>query len=154
MKIFMKSDEKSMMNKVVRAVMHTDNHTLPDPAKSLKKVPWPPHPGKFKILFWAFLPQFTWDSDFPIEIEVQMQKSLKFSSLLCIFLNIFSCIMSYDRPMLLCIIVSICDPISIRYNLKTLIPYGKKQNHEKLHNFLKNFARILWKIIIILWLLH
>ena len=41
------------------------------------------------------------------------------------FLKIFSFITSYNYSMLFCIEVSICEPISIRYTLKSLIQYGK-----------------------------
>ena len=64
------------------------------------------------------------------------------------FLKLFSYIMSYDIPMLFCIKVctNIRDPtsISIRYTLKSLIPYVKTAKPWKeLLNFLKNFQRIL-----------
>ena len=56
--------------------------------------------------------------------------------------------------MLFCIKGSICEPISIRYTLKSLIPYGKtakprkiaqlfkafSKNYEKNHFFLVEFA--------------
>ena len=53
-----------------------------------------------------------------------MQKASKFPSALY-FLRIFSYIMSYDFPMLFCIKVSICEPISIGYTVNSLIPDEK-----------------------------
>ena len=70
-------------------------------------------------------------------------------------LKIFWYIMSYDCPMLFCIKVSICEPISIRYTLESLIPYGKTAKSWKNYPiFLKNFLRILQKIMFFLWRLR
>ena len=69
-----------------------------------------------------------------------MQKSLYFRYLLHSFLKFFSNIMSYDCPMLFCIKVSLFEPISIRYTLKSLIRMAKQQNLEKIKpQFLKIF---------------
>ena len=49
-------------------------------------------------------------------------------------------IMSYDRPMLFCIKVSISEPISIRYTKLSLIEYGNIAKPWKNYpNLAKNF---------------
>ena len=50
--------------------------------------------------------------------------------------------MSYDCPMLFCIKVSLFEPISIRYTLKSLIRMAKQQNLEKIK---PQFLKIFWE---------
>ena len=89
----------------ISTVMHRDLPT-PRPPKLLKKVPWPPPtPGIFKILFWvssSLIHSREWF------FNRNMWKNAKIAQIfitsLYSFLKIFSYTMSYDRPMLFCIV--------------------------------------------------
>ena len=54
--------------------------------------------------------------------------------------------MSNDGPMMLCIKVSIYEPISIRYTQKSLRKYGKISKSLKIAQFFKEFSNNSGKI--------
>ena len=119
----------------------------PQPPKVLKKCDLNPQTlEKLKLYFGRFFIN-------SLEIVISQQKFKSKNSKMAqifitsySFLNIFSFIMSYDCPMLLCINVSIGAPISIRYSLKSLISQAKTAKPRKMSQFFKNFNRILRKI--------
>ena len=106
--------------------------------KGWEKFTWPPTLENLNFYF-GFLFLISREGWFSIEIEVEQYKNRSnFHHLFVFFQNIFSCIMSYDCSM----------SFSMKVGLKCLwILYGKTKPCKNF-SILKNFLRILRKIVV------